>query len=117
MLGFEFLIWDLLETQAVVPLVKDSFNQVLFEGFRCKLFPKAFHAFNRALRQVSLPFNAFESLKSNFFKLLRSQELVKADSFDNGDSFALSNIELKCFITIVFSQGVFSFWTQDAGSD
>jgi len=33
MLGFEFFIWNLLETQAVVPLVKDSFDQVLFKGF------------------------------------------------------------------------------------
>ena len=45
----KLLVRDLLEAQAVVPLIEDSFHQVLFKRLRRVFLPEILHGVNRAL--------------------------------------------------------------------
>ena len=62
MLCLEFFVGDLFEAEAEIPLVVDSFNQVLLNRLLRVLFDEAAHAFDGALGQVSLRFDSFKEI-------------------------------------------------------
>ena len=98
MFRLKLFVRDFLEAEAVIPLVKDGFEEVHLECFLRVLFPEVFHRVDRTLWQVALPFDTLVSFIANFVELLGAKNLVKFHTFDDGDFLALANVQLKGII-------------------
>ena len=104
MLGLKFLIRDVFEAKTVVPSVKNGFNKVLLQRLNRVLFPEVLHLVDRSLWKQALANDTLVSVQANFGKLLRAEDLVEAHSLNDCDFLALTYVQLKRLLTLVFDE-------------